>query len=84
MIMKVEKLKCDNCHKEVERYHTAPNWLVMNVDDFYILTSLFDKAGNILKPLLTKERLDFCCEQCFLNYFITLMNLKEVKDEQDN
>jgi len=79
MIMKVEKLKCDNCHKEVERYPNEPNWLVMNVDDFYILAP-FDKAGSISKPLLTKERLDFCCEQCFLNYFITLINLKEKKD----
>ena len=81
--MKVEKLKCDNCHKEVERYPNEPNWLVMNVDDFYILAP-FDKAGSISMSLLNTVRLDFCCEQCFLNYFITLMNLKEVKDEQDN
>ena len=79
MIMKVEKLKCDNCHKEVERYPNEPNWLVMNVDDFYILAPS-GKAGNISKSLLTTVRLDFCCEQCFLNYFITLINLKEKKD----
>ena len=73
--MEVKRLACNNCGDEIKAETGQAGWLVLKVDTFYKLHKPYSKG------LLQDERLDFCCEQCFLNYFITLINLKEKKDE---
>jgi len=71
--MEIKKLKCNNCGTEIEHSTWDADWIVLKIACFY-------KLVKAPRDFLQEQRLDFCCEQCFLNYFITLINLKEKKD----
>lgn len=73
--MITNKPKCDNCYKEIERYDTPKEWVVMHLNSFYSLAKGREFIGT--------TRLDFCSEQCFLNYFINQLNSTKKENKND-